>query len=153
MDKGIYNIPTNLRGFDTLTREIKLASCLILHKENGVVFFCHIKDGPEVKTAKDLTIGDYKPTHPAYYVFKIQAIQKDVELIKAIVDSAPYKKLLKVKKPFALNLSKFDLLVDKVEEEATLAKIAPIDALRYKLEDEEVFYSLVAEPEAEYGNQ
>ena len=74
-------------------------------------------------------------------------------MVDVLLKKSNFEKLIKKKSPQTINLSKLKLLEKEVEESAHWAVIKPIDALRYKLEDEAVFYSLVAEPQAEYGKQ
>lgn len=152
---GIYNLPAVNRFKQTikLKDERLFASCLILHNEElGNCVFNIVGTFRKVKKA-DLPQDTYAPTSfDEYYICNIDVNQKNDEVIEAFANSNLCQKELK-KSPFTVSLSRLQQVADKAIEEAPLAKIAPIDALRYKLEDEAVFYSLVAEPEAEYGNQ
>lgn len=152
---GIYNLPAVNRYKQPirLKDERLFASCLILHNEElGNCVFNIVGTFRKVKKA-DLPQDTYAPTSfDEYYICNIDVNQKNDEVIEAFANSNLCQKELK-KSPFTVSLSRLQQVADKAIEEAPLAKITPIDALRYKLEDEAVFYSLVAEPQAEYGKQ
>ena len=154
LENGIYNIPTTLRGKDhKLDKGLKLPAYIILHNEELGNYIFNVFGAPiKIIKREDLPKGEYEPSRPEYYIFKINVSQSNDEVLKVVAESTHFRKKMLNKKPFAINLCKLKELKTR-EESKPLADIKPIDALRYELEKEEVFYSLVAEPEAEYGNQ
>ena len=153
MENGIYNIPTTLRGkYQKLDNGMQLPSFLILRNEKLENFVFDVVGKPIVKTKKEeLPKGcDYVPGHSEYYIIKIDVNNKRNDEVLETFANSKYCKKIK-KKTFAVDLSKLQE-VAKAKEIVPLVKKEPKEALLYKLEDKDVFYSLVAEGEVEYGD-
>ncbi|MBR3945853.1 MAG: LlaJI family restriction endonuclease [Bacteroidales bacterium] len=148
MENGIYNIPTTLRGkYQKLDNGMQLPSFLILRNEKLENFVFDVVGKPIVKTKKeDLPKGDYVPGHPEYYIFTIDVNKRNDEVLETFAESKYCKKLKK--KSFAVNLSQLQLEAETAVETSS----EPMKALLYKFEDKDVFYSMVAEGDVEYGD-
>lgn len=155
-ENGIYNMRVKgERGNFKLGDDRLFATHLILHNLDLGIFQVFDIVSPTIHRMKkvDLPKGEYEPKHEEYFTYKVEVSQKLFMAFDVLLKTSNFEKLLKKKSPQTINLSKLKLLEKEVEESAHWAVIKPIDALRYKLEDEAVFYSLVAEPQAEYGKQ
>lgn len=148
MENKIYNIPTTLRGkYQKLDKGVQLPSFLILRNEKLETFVFDVVGKPIVKTKKeDLPKGDYVPGHSEYYVFTIDVNKRNDEVLETFANSKYCKKLKK--KSFAVNLSQLQLEAETAVETSS----EPMKALLYKFEDKDVFYSMVAEGDVEYGD-
>lgn len=148
MENKIYNIPTTLRGkYQKLDKGVQLPSFLILRNEKLEIFIFDVVGTPIVKTKKeDLPKGSYMPGHPEYYIIKIDVNKRNDEVLETFAKSKYCKKLKK--KSFAVNLSQLQLEAETAVETSS----EPMKALLYKFEDKDVFYSMVAEGDVEYGD-
>ena len=126
---------------------MQLPSFLILRNEKLETFVFDVVGKPIVKTKKeDLPKGTYVPGHLEYYIIKIDVNKRNDEVLETFANSKYCKKLKK--KSFAVNLSQLQLEAETAVETSS----EPMKALLYKFEDKDVFYSMVAEGDVEYGD-